>query len=44
MGRFYHVTSCRNLDSIKEHGLVPQYGFLSDMMLEQMPAVYLSWI
>lgn len=41
MGRFYHVTSCNNLDSIKEHGLVPQYGFLSDMMLEQMPAVYL---
>lgn len=41
MGRFYHVTSCRNLKSIEEYGLEPQYGFLSEMMMEERSAVYL---
>ena len=41
MGKYYHVTSKNNLESIMKNGLVPQYGFLSDMVLENMPAVYL---
>ncbi len=40
MGKLYHVTSRKNLDSIMEEGLLPQYGFLSDMMMEQRRAVY----
>lgn len=41
MSKYYHVTSLNNLDSIFENGLVPECGFLSDMMLEQRRGVYL---
>lgn len=41
MKTMYHITSQKNLSSILEHGLVPQYGFLSDMILEQHPGVYM---
>lgn len=41
MKTMYHITSQKNLPSILEHGLIPQYGFLSDMILEQRPGVYM---
>ena len=41
MSRLYHITSRDNLDSIRKNGLVPQFGFLSDMVLEQYPAIYM---
>ncbi|MGN8632897.1 hypothetical protein ACTNEW_15280 [Blautia sp. HCP3S3_G3] len=41
MKTMYHITSIDNWESIQEYGLVPQYGFLSDMVMEQLPGVYM---
>lgn len=41
MRAMYHITSIENWDSIKRNGLIPQYGFLSDMALECSPGIYM---
>ena len=39
--KYYHVTSKYNLKSIMKHGLVPRYGFLSELIFQKTSAVYL---
>ena len=41
MQNFYHVTLKSNWDSIKEKGLVPSIGKLSEDFGESIPAIYL---
>ena len=41
MSKRYHVTSKNNRASICKEGLVPRFGFLSDLVLEQRRAVYM---
>ena len=41
MNLFYHITSRRNLESIQKEGLLPQYGYLSELVMEQRSAIYL---
>ena len=39
--RGFHITAKENVESIMENGLIPRLGFLSDMILELMPAVFM---
>lgn len=38
---YYHLTAKQNLNSIMEYGLIPQVGFLSKLVSETLPAIYL---
>ena len=37
----FHITSKKNIPSIMSEGLIPSLGFLSDMIMESRPAVFM---